>query len=106
MFLTPTLRNAATRHSFFHNGVFGSLQAVLDFYNNRDVAPAKVYPRDRHGRVAKFNDMPSRDRANVDVVDPPFDRRPGDAQAMSPADEADIIAFLQTLTDGYRPAGR
>ncbi len=27
MFLTPTLRNVATRHAFFHNGVYGSLAA-------------------------------------------------------------------------------
>ncbi len=106
MFLTPTLRNVATRHSFFHNGVFRGLRAVLDFYDDRDVAPDKVYPRDSDGSVAKFNDMPARYRGNVDVVDPPFDRHPGDAPAMSGQDEADIIAFLRALTDGYRPAER
>jgi cytochrome c peroxidase len=36
MFLTPTLRNTATRRAFFHNGVFQSLEQVLDFYNFRD----------------------------------------------------------------------
>lgn len=41
--------------------------------------------------------------ANVDVSDPPFNRHPGDAPAMTARDEADIIAFLQTLTDGYVP---
>ncbi len=106
MFLTPTLRNVATRHSFFHNGVFRSLRAVLDFYNDRDVAPDKVYPRDSDGSVAKFNDLPARYRGNVDVADPPFERHLGDAPAMSGQDEADIIAFLRALTDGYRPAGR
>ncbi|MET4016262.1 cytochrome c peroxidase [Bradyrhizobium sp. S3.2.12] len=30
MFLTPTLRNTATRHAFFHNGVFSTLEQVLD----------------------------------------------------------------------------
>jgi hypothetical protein len=42
-------------------------------------------------------------RANVDVADPPFDRHLGDPPAMTAQDEADIIAFLKTLTDGYQP---
>jgi cytochrome c peroxidase len=104
MFLTPTLRNVATRHTFFHNGVFHSLRAVMDFYNDRDVAPEKVYPRNPNGTVTKFSDIPPPYRDNVDTVDPPLDRHPGDAPAMTQRDELDIIAFLATLTDGYRPA--
>lgn len=98
MFLTPTLRNVATRHTFFHNGVYHDLRAVLDFYNNRDVAPDKVYPPG-----AVFDDLPALYRANVDVTDPPFNRHKGDAPPMTADDEADIIAFLQTLTDGFVP---
>jgi len=103
MFLTPTLRNVATRRVFFHNGVFHSLQAVMDFYDFRDTAPQRVYPRGAGGTVEKYNDIPPQFQANVDVADPPFDRKAGDRPAMSAADEADIIAFLRTLTDGYRP---
>ena len=104
MFLTPTLRNVATRHAFFHNGVFHSLQQVLDFYNFRDTNPEKIYPRGADGRLQKYDDIPQAYRANVDVVDPPFDRHPGDQPAMTAQDEADIIAFLKTLTDGFQPA--
>ncbi|WP_459697310.1 cytochrome-c peroxidase [Acidisoma sp. C75] len=103
MFLTPTLRNVATRHVFFHNGVYHSLQQVLDFYDFRDTDPAKIYPRGADGRIAKFNDLPPRYRANIDVTDPPFNRHLGDRPAMTAQDERDIIAFLKTLTDGYRP---
>jgi cytochrome c peroxidase len=103
MFATPALRNVATRHAFFHNGVFRSLRQVMDFYAFRDVAPEKVYPRGPDGQVAKYDDIPPRLRANIDVVDPPFDRNPGDPPAMTEQDERDIIAFLRTLTDGYRP---
>jgi cytochrome c peroxidase len=103
LFATPTLRNVATRRVFFHNGVYHSLNEVLDFYNFRDTAPEKIYPRRADGSIDKFDDIPARYRTNVDVTDPPFDRKPRDAPAMSAADEADIIAFLQTLTDGYRP---
>jgi cytochrome c peroxidase len=104
MFLTPTLRNTALRHVFFHNGVFTSLRQVMDFYAFRDVAPEKVYPRRADGTVAKYDDLPAADWPNVDVTDPPFDRHPGDKPAMTEAEEQDIIAFLGTLTDGYAPA--
>jgi cytochrome c peroxidase len=104
MFLTPTLRNTMRRRVFFHNGVFTSMQQVMDFYAFRDVAPEKVYPRRADGTVAKYDDLPPQYRANVDVTDPPFDRAPGDAPAMTEAEKQDIIAFLGTLTDGYEPA--
>jgi cytochrome c peroxidase len=104
MFLTPTLRNVALRKVFFHNGVFHSLQEVQDFYNYRDTDPGRVFRRAADGRVAKFDDIPARYLGNVDVVDPPFDRHLGDPPAMTPQEETDIIAFLRTLTDGYRAA--
>lgn len=103
LFLTPTLRNVATRKVFFHNGVFHTLRQVLDFYDFRDVAPEKVYPRGPDGRVAKDDDIPAIYRADIDVTDPPFDRHPGQPPAMTDQEEEDIIAFLGTLTDGYRP---
>lgn len=103
MFLTPTLRNVATRHVFFHNGEFHSLHAVLDWYVNRDLHPERFYPRDAAGRPIRFDDLPPADRANVDSVDAPFDRHPGDAPALTEAGIDDIIAFLGTLTDGYTP---
>ncbi|RXH19083.1 cytochrome-c peroxidase [Bradyrhizobium guangzhouense] len=102
MFLTPTLRNTATRRAFFHNGVFKTLEQVLDFYNFRDTNPEKVFPRAADGTARKFDDLPEKYHANVDVTDPPFDRHVGDKPAMTEQDEADIIAFLKTLTDGYR----
>lgn len=106
MFLTPTLRNAATRHAFFHNGVFHSLAQVLDFYVNRDLHPERFYPHDAAGHVIPYDDLPQRYRANVDKVDAPFDRRPGDRPALTGAQMRDVIAFLDTLTDGYHTGGR
>lgn len=96
MFLTPTLRNVATRRTFFHNGVYHTLAQVLDFYDFRDTRPQRIYPGE------KYDDLPPAYRANVDTVDAPFDRRRGEAPPLSPAQERDIIAFLHTLTDGYR----
>lgn len=105
MFATPTLRNVATRHAFFHNGVYDSLGQVLDFYDFRDTKPQRVYPTAPDGRVMKYNDLPPRDRRNVDTIDAPFDRTAGAAPAMTHQEELDVIAFLRTLTDGYRAGG-
>ncbi|HEY3909267.1 MAG TPA: cytochrome c peroxidase [Stellaceae bacterium] len=99
LFATPTLRNVATRRVFFHNGVYRSLRQVLDFYDFRDIDPARIYPRGRGRRVEKFDDMPALYRSNVDILDPPLNRTPREPPAMSAADEQNIIAFLQTLSD-------
>jgi cytochrome c peroxidase len=101
MFLTPTLRNVATRHAFFHNGAYHSLQQVVDFYDFRDTKPQRVYRRDRNGHVDKYDDLPLRYRTNVDTIDPPFDRVVGATPPMTRQEEEDVIAFLRTLTDGY-----
>jgi cytochrome c peroxidase len=104
MFLTPTLRNVALRRVFFHNGVFHNLTQVLDWYVNRDLHPGRFYPRNPSGQVIKYDDIPPQYRANVDTVDAPFNRHPGDPPALSPAQIKDVIAFLDTLTDGYTSA--
>jgi cytochrome c peroxidase len=99
MFATPTLRNVATRHVFFHNGVYHTLAQVMDFYAERDVAPQRIYPRGPDGQPQRYDDLPAANRGNVDTADPPFDRRRGQVPAITPQDERDIIAFLRTLTD-------
>ncbi|APR36747.1 cytochrome-c peroxidase [Paraburkholderia sp. SOS3] len=105
MFLTPTLRNVATRHVFFHNGVYHDLQHVMDFYNLRNTSPDRIYPHDASGKVEKYDDLPAKYQANIDVADAPFDRKPGDKPPMTDGEIRDIIAFLNTLTDGYKPSG-
>lgn len=101
MFKAPTLRNVALRRTFMHNGVFHSLEEVIRFYVERDIRPEKWYPRDAAGQVRKFDDLPPQYHGNINI-EPPFDRRAGDSPALSDADIGDIIAFLGTLTDGYR----
>ena len=101
MFLTPSLRNVTLRHVFFHNGIFHSLRQALDFYVNRDLHAKRFYPADAAGIVIKYNDLPARYRANVDTVDPPLNRHPGESPALTQAEIRDVIAFLDTLTDRY-----
>ncbi|HTV95840.1 MAG TPA: cytochrome c peroxidase [Steroidobacteraceae bacterium] len=105
LFRTPTLRNVAVRDAFFHNGVFGSLRQVVQFYQQRDVLPWQWYPRNADGTIDKVDDLPVALRRNLDI-DPPFEgREGGQIGAISDADIDDLIAFMRTLTDGYQPPG-
>ncbi len=103
MFTTPTLRNAATRKVFFHNGVYHDLRAVLRFYARRETDPEQIYPVDSDGHALRYDDLPPRFRANIDTQDAPFDRARGDKPALSNREIDDLVAFIGTLTDDYRP---
>jgi cytochrome c peroxidase len=125
MFKTPTLRNVATRTTFFHNGVIHSLEQAIRFYNTRDTMPEIWYPtvggtpkavndpgfptyglvtqQYAGGAVQKFDDLLP---AYVGNIDPqlPLDGRPaGSTPPMTDQNIADLICFLNTLTDGYVP---
>ncbi len=101
-FKVPSLRNVALRRAFFHNGRFTSLRDALGFYVQRDTNPEKWYPLNADGSVDKFDDLPPAYRANVNTSEAPYNRRPGDAPALNDAEIDDLIAFLKTLSDGYR----
>jgi cytochrome c peroxidase len=100
LFRTPTLRNAALRKTFFHNGFFHSLRDAVAFYATRDTDPGRWYPRDTDGVVRKFDDLPRRYWTNVNM-DPPFGGKPGGKPALTDSEVDDIVAFIGALTDGY-----
>jgi cytochrome c peroxidase len=102
MFRTPSLRKVATRRVFFHNGVFHRLEDVVRFYAERDTQPEKWYPRGKDGVSMKFDDLPAAYRGNVDIL-APFDRHAGGRPALNEREIADIVAFLQTLSDEGAP---
>jgi cytochrome c peroxidase len=102
-FKVPTLRNVATRKAFFHNGVFTNLTDVVRFYVRRDTNPEEWYPLGPDGVVDKFNDLPPPLRKNVNTSEGPYNRQPGMAPALDETEIADLVQFLGTLTDGYRP---
>jgi cytochrome c peroxidase len=101
-FKVPTLRNVDKRplpgdvKAFTHNGYFKSLESLVHFYNTRDVLPEcpGVFT-ETQALTAKCWPAPEWDE-NVN------DDELGDL-GLSPADEAAIVAFLKTLTDGYTP---
>jgi cytochrome c peroxidase len=102
LFRTPTLRNVALRKSFFHNGVVHDLRRAVSFYVERETKPELWYAMTEGGTVDKYDDLPERYSANLNR-DPPFDRKAGQAPALTDAEIDDVVAFLKTLTDGYRP---
>jgi hypothetical protein len=61
-----------------------------------------IYAKNPDGSVNKYDDLPDDAKANVNT-DPPFDRHPGEAPALSSSEVDDVVAFLGTLTDGYTP---
>jgi cytochrome c peroxidase len=86
-FKVPTLRNVDLRlyegfvKAYGHNGYFKSLEEITHFYNTRDVNPmwpAPEYP----------------DTVNTDEL--------GNL-GLTAEEEAAIVAFMKTLSDGYMP---
>lgn len=78
-FRVPTLRNVELTAPYGHNGYFRTLESIVHFYNVRDVSgefPPPEYPA----------------TVNRDEL--------GDLR-LTPQEEADLVAFLKTLTDGY-----
>lgn len=109
-FKVPSLRNVALRGAFFHNGVFHDLTEVVTFYATRETDPARWYrdasgavDLDGNGDVNKYNDLPLAYRSGVNTTEAPYNRRLGDAPALTTAEIADLVAFLGTLTDGWTP---
>ncbi len=100
-FKVPTLRNVALTGPYFHNGAVASLQEAVSFYATRDIDPARWYPV-VNGVVDKFNDLPVAYRSNVEQQ-APFGLQPGQPPKLSLQDVQDLVAFLQTLTDGFVP---
>jgi len=72
------------------------------FYATRDTDPARWFPAGK-----KFDDLPAQYHANVDVDTPPYQRRPQQRPQQRPqltnGEIDDIVEFLYTLTDGYKP---
>jgi cytochrome c peroxidase len=101
LFRTPTLRNVATRDTFFHNGKFHDLRDVIEFYFTRDITPERWYGRDATGKVVPYDDLPAQYQANINRDAPFAGQKPGAKPLLSEGEIDDMIAFLKTLTDGY-----
>lgn len=100
----PTLRNVDLRPSpdfvkaYGHNGYFKSLEGITHFYNTRDVKP--VCSEDyTEAEALAANCWPAPEVAqNMNTAEM------GDL-GLSPREEAAIVTFMKTLSDGYVPPG-
>ena len=101
-FKVPTLRNIVNTAPYFHNGRFDTLEDAVAFYARRDTNPEEWYPQDVQGQALKYDDLPAEHHANVNIAEKPYDRKPGDAPALTAEEIRDVVAFLKTLTDGYQ----
>jgi cytochrome c peroxidase len=99
-FKVPTLRNVSRTPPYFHNGAIADLRKAVDFYARRDSEPGDWYPAGRGG-TRKFDDLPADLTGSVNTTEVPYDRKPGETAALTPAEIDDIVAFLKTLDDGY-----
>lgn len=96
-FKTPTLRNVEVTAPYMHNGRFTTLRDAVAFYATRDTDPERWYPKGR------FDDLPAELHANVDRDTPPYHRESGKRPALNDEEIDDIVVFLKTLTDAWKP---
>jgi cytochrome c peroxidase len=93
-----TLRNIELTPPYAHNGVFATLEQIVHFYNTRDALPpcdAVLGNNDPGFAVTCWPAPEVPQNVNVDEL--------GDLK-LTAAQEADIVAFLLTLSDGWGPA--
>jgi cytochrome c peroxidase len=96
-FRMPTLRNVAERPAYMHNGVFNNLADVVRFYSTRKSNPQRLY-----GPSGVPNDLPARYLGNLESTKAPFNRAPTAGPLLTEPEVADLVAFLRTLSDGFR----
>ncbi len=120
-FKAPTLRNVDRRpnpgfvKAYMHNGVFKSLEQVVHFYNARNLTtqPGEVIDFTRPNPYAGLRGTPL--FAPPEYPSPVTLVNPSGAAAgagglvgnltLSAQDEADLVAFLRTLSDGFGQPG-
>lgn len=79
-FRVPTLRNIALTAPYGHNGYFKTLEEIVHFYNARDV---EDFPAPEYAATVNKDEL-----GNL---------------KLSREEEAALVAFMHTLTDGYQP---
>jgi cytochrome c peroxidase len=97
----PTLRNVGRGpdglvKAYGHNGYFKSLEGIVHFYNTRDLKPA--CPGDyTEAQALAAGCWPAPEvPENVNTAEL-------GSLNLTPAQEADLVAFMRTLSDGYLP---
>lgn len=92
-----SLRNIALTAPYGHNGVFTSLEQIVHFYNTRDVLGQVPDNLDPGFGITGWPEPEVPQNVNREEL--------GDL-GLSAEEEADLVAFLKTLTDGYPEWGK
>jgi cytochrome c peroxidase len=102
-FQTSTARNAAQVpypgfvKAYMHNGYLTSLKEVVHFYNTRDVYPFHVLsghcPKGTVEKVTCWPEPEDTNNENMTIG----------KLGLTTEEEDDIVAFLHTLVDGFKP---
>jgi cytochrome c peroxidase len=98
----PTLRNVDLRpdgssvKAYAHNGYFKTLEGIVNFYNTRDVKPECPGPYTEAQAMAA-------DCWPAPEVEETVNRDELGDLGLTPDEEAAIVAFLKTLSDGFGP---
>ncbi|MFZ0107327.1 MAG: cytochrome c peroxidase [Thiobacillus sp.] len=96
-FKVPTLRNIALTAPYMHNGYFTTLKGVVDFYNTRDSKPVCPQEFVSDEQAMRKGCWPAAEvAANVNSEEL------GNL-GLTDQEVGDIVAFMQTLTDGWMP---
>ncbi len=95
-FKVPTLRNIAVTAPYTHNGYFKTLRGVVEFYATRDTKKrcTNAWTNDTNALAQKCWPAPET-LANVNHAEL-------GALKLTTQDIDDLVAFLNTLTDGYQ----
>jgi cytochrome c peroxidase len=97
----PTLRNVDKRprpgftKAYMHNGYFKSLKSVVHFYNTRDVKPSCPDRFTTEAQALAQGCWPE-----PEVTENVNRQELGDL-GLTPAEEEALVAFMQTLSDGF-----
>jgi len=91
-----SLRNIAITPPYGHNGVFATLDQIVHFYNTRDVLGHVEANTNAAFGLTGWPDPEVPQNVNRDEL--------GDLSLTS-QEEADLVAFLKTLTDNYPATG-
>jgi len=97
-FKVPTLRNIALTGPYMHNGYFKTLRGSVVFYNDRDKKPLC-----KTNLVTEAEALQQQCWPAPEVITNVNHDELGDL-GLGEREIDDIVAFMQTLTDGWKPA--
>jgi cytochrome c peroxidase len=95
-FRTPSLRNTAITGPWMHDGAYSTLEAAVRHYLD---VPASLSNYDASQLPAEVQGLVVNDAATIAAVLATLDSRLAPTLDLSDAEVADLVAFLEALTD-------